>query len=124
MSCIRFLFGILLVILTTTGTQSLGHPAIASVQDSNGRPAVGKSPDKDNYHQEAAMLEVQENTSSVSKEKKDNQDFSALAGFFSRYLSFVFHTTDDPGVSIAAPRPVLVRSLPRYILHRSLIIPF
>ena len=103
MSCIRFLFGILLVILTTTGTQSLGHPAIASVQDSNDRPAVGKSPDKDNYHQEAAMLEVQENTSSVSKEKKDNQDFSALAGFFSRYLSFVFHTTDDPGVSIAAP---------------------
>ena len=124
MSCIRFLFGILLVILTTTGTQSLGHPAIASVQDSNDRPAVGNSPDKDNYHQEAAMLEVQENTSSVSKEKKDNQDFSALTGLFSRYLSFVFHTTDDPGVSIAAPRPVLARSLPRYILYRSLIIPF
>lgn len=124
MSCIRILFGILLVILTTTGTRSLGHPAVAPVADSNDCPTVGQSPDKDNYHQEAAMLEVQENTSSVSKEKKDNQDFSELAGFFSRYLSFVLHAIDDPGVCIAAPRPVSPRSLPRYILYRSLIIPF
>jgi hypothetical protein len=124
MSCIRILFGLLLVILTTTGTHSLGHPAVASVADSNDCLAVSKSPEKDNYHQEAAMLEVQESTSSVSKEKKDNQDFSTLAGLFSRYLSFVFHTTDDPGVSTAVPGPAPVRSLPRYILYRSLIIPF
>ncbi|MBO9616939.1 MAG: hypothetical protein J7619_29910 [Dyadobacter sp.] len=124
MSCIRILFGILLVILTTTGTQSLGHPAVVSMKDSSGCQAIGKSPDKDNYYQEAAMLEVQENTSSVSKEKRDNQDFNTLTGLFSRYLSFVFRADGDPGVSVAAPRLVLVRSLPRYILYRSLIIPF
>lgn len=124
MNCIRILFGLLLVILSTTKTQSLGHSAVVSVQALDASPGVRKSAEKDDYHQEAALPEVQENTSSSSKDKNLNQDFGLLDGFSSIYLSFVFRLAANPGISIAFPAPVAARLLPRYILYRSLIIPF